>query len=170
MCYPNKEVRSSLNALLLQTWTHTTNQYVHNAKRLRNALLKNNFEELRSAFQQFFSSIPYHWYTQSPIAQYEGYYASVVYSHFAALGLDVGTEETTNHGRLDMVVRFNRCIYLFEFKVVELTPKGSALEQIKQMKYADKFKDGDTPIYLIGVEFSKNDRNIVGFEVELEGK
>ena len=54
----------------------------------------------------------------------------------------------------------------FEFKVVELTPKGAALQQLKDKGYADKFKASGQPIHLIGVEFSKASRNIVGFEVE----
>jgi hypothetical protein len=43
---------------------------------------------------------------------------------------------------------------------------GSALQQIKTNQYADKYKALGLPIYLIGVEFSKASRNLVGFEVE----
>lgn len=169
LCYPNLEVKASVNRLMARYLMGDKRAVGNNASALYRALLANDFNQLRQVFQRFFSSIPFHWYTTSKLTQYEGYYASIVYSHFAGLGLDVQAEDTTNMGRLDMVVRFNHCIYLFEFKVLELTPKGSALAQIKQMKYADKFKDGHTPIYLIGVEFSKTDRNIVGFEVELVG-
>ena len=46
---------------------------------------------LEELFQAFFASIPYEWHadrvgTSNDIANYEGYYASVFYSHFAALG------------------------------------------------------------------------------------
>ena len=88
------------------------------------------------------------------------------YSYFASLGVDIVLEDTTNHGRMDMAVKFNGCIYIFEFKVVELTPAGKALQQIKDKQYAEKYKATGQPIYLIGVEFSKQSRNIVGFEVE----
>ena len=57
---------------------------------------------------------------------YEGYYASVFYSYFAALGLDVTVEYSTSHGRLDMAVEFNDNVFLFEFKVVELAGEGAA--------------------------------------------
>ena len=70
-------------------------------------------------------------------------------------------------GRMDMTVKFEGRIYIFEFKVVELVPEGRALQQIKDKHYADKYKASGQPIYLIGVEFSKQSRNIVGFEVEL---
>ncbi len=65
-----------------------------------------------------------------------------------------------------MTVRFNGHIYLFEFKVVEQVPKGKALQQLKDKGYADKYRDQSEPIHLIGVEFSKEQRCVVGFEVE----
>lgn len=58
-------------------------------------------------------------------------------------------------------------IYLFEFKVVESAPEGRALQQIKDKAYADKYRAQGLPIYLIGVEFSKVQRNGVGFETEM---
>jgi len=78
----------------------------------------------------------------------------------------VTVEDSSNHGRLDMALKFNNQVYLFEFKVVEITPDGKALQQIKDQQYADKYRGLKQPIHLIGVEFSKKSRNIVGFEVE----
>jgi hypothetical protein len=54
-----------------------------------------------------------------------------------------------------MAVRFNQQSYLFEFKVVELTPEGKALQQIKDKSYADKYRAEGHPIHLIGEEFSR---------------
>ena len=59
---------------------------------------------------------------RSDIARYEGYYASVLYSCFAALGLDVTVEDSSSHGRLDMAVRCNSNVYLFEFKLLDGSP------------------------------------------------
>ena len=115
---------------------------------------------------QTFASIPHDWYRNNPIAQYEGYYASVFYSHFAALGLEVRLEDVTNKGRIDMAVLFNGNVFLFEFKVVELVPEGKALQQLRDRAYADKYRARREPIYLIGVEFSKGSRSVAGFEVE----
>ena len=83
----------------------------------------------------------------------------------AALGLDIRLEDT-NHGRIDMAVLFNAQVFLFEFKVVELTPEGRALQQLRDKGYADKYKARGEPIHLVGVEFSRASRNLVGFEVE----
>ena len=93
-----------------------------------------------------------------------GYYASVVYSYFAALGLDVTVEDSTSHGRLDMAVEFNDNVYLFEFKVVELAGEGAAMAQLRSRGYADKYRHLGQPIHLVAVEFSKETRNVVAFE------
>jgi ATP-dependent exoDNAse (exonuclease V) beta subunit len=72
----------------------------------------------------------------------------------------------SNQGRLDMAVKFNGQIYLFEFKVVEEEAEGRALQQIREKRYADQYRSLGQPIHLIGIEFSKKARNLVGFEVE----
>jgi hypothetical protein len=114
----------------------------------------------------FTPAFPHDWYRKNELSGFEGYYASIFYSYFAALGLDIRLEDTTNKGRIDMAVLFNGHVYLFEFKVVELNPEGRALQQIQTQGYADKYQGGGEPIHLVGVEFSKISRNIVGFEVE----
>ena len=86
---------------------------------------------------------------------------------FAALGLELQLEDASRYGRLDMAVRFQGAVWLFEFKVVELEPEGRALEQIKARGYADKYRAEAGPIYLIGVEFSREQRALVGFAVEM---
>ena len=57
-----------------------------------------------------------------------------------------------------------KMLYIFEFKVNELTDSSRALAQIKEKKYHEKYTG--KAIYLIGIEFSKNDRNITRFEWE----
>ena len=55
-------------------------------------------------------------------------------------------------------------LYLFEFKVAEMAPPGSALAQLRERRYADKYRAAGDPIHLIGVEFSRASRNITAFE------
>ena len=164
--YPNLEVRTSLNAVLLQSLTTNPAQYGEHATRLHDLLLAQDFVGLKVLFHAFFTSIPHDWYRKNELANFEGYYASIFYSYFAALGLDIRLEDSTSHGRIDMAVLFAGQVYLFEFKVLELTPAGQALQQIKTMGYADKYRARGEPIHLIGVTFSKASRNIVEFDVE----
>jgi Predicted AAA-ATPase/PD-(D/E)XK nuclease superfamily len=164
--YPNQEVRTSLNKALLPRLGVTGSQGLKQRVQLLQCLRHNDFDGLRALFTAFFASIPNDWYRSNKIASYEGYYASVFYSHFAALGLDIRCEDITNKGRIDMTVLFNGQVYLFEFKVVEDAPEGRALQQIRDRRYADKYRARGEPIYLIGVEFSREERSVAGFEVE----
>lgn len=85
----------------------------------------------RTHFERLFASIPHDCYRNNPIAQYEGYYASVFYSHLAAMGFDLRAEDVSNHGRCDLAVLFGDRVYLFEFKVIEgEEPTGEALKQL----------------------------------------
>ena len=66
----------------------------------------------------------------------------------------------------NMAVLFNGTVYLIEFKVVELAPDGAAMAQLKEKRYADKYRALGRPIYLIAAEFSKDARNLAAFDVE----
>ena len=167
LSYPNQEVRQSLNESLLNHLTGNPTQQAEHSARLYDLLLVNDFAGLENLFKAFFASIPYQWHTNNDIANYEGYYASVFYSYFASVGLDIVVEDSSSHGRLDMAVRFNDNVYLFEFKVVELSPEGTAMAQLIQKRYADKYRDRGEPIHLIAIEFSRETRNLVEFETAL---
>ena len=165
--YPNQEVRQSLNESLLNRLAESPAQQVEYIARLYDLLLVNDFGGLENLFKAFFASIPYQWHTKNDIADYEGYYASVFYSYFASVGLDIAVEDSSSQGRLDMAVRFNDNIYLFEFKVVESAPEGAAMAQLKENRYADKYRALNQPIHLIAIAFSRETRNVVGFETAL---
>ena len=164
--YPNREVRQSLNESLLRRLVQDATRQTANSDRLYDLLEADDFDGLKVLFQAFFAGIPYEWYTNNAIADYEGYYASVFYSYFAATGFDITVEDSSNRGRADMTVRFGGNVYLFEFKVVEQATEGAALAQLKERGYADKYRASGEPIHLIGVEFSKETRNVTAFEVE----
>ena len=65
-----------------------------------------------------------------------------------------------------MAVLHDGHVYVFEYKTVEKAPEGKAMAQIKEKGYADKYRHLGWPIHLIGVEFSREDRNVAAFEVE----
>jgi len=166
LTYPNLEVKASLNNYILGALVEDRLAKTRNQSDVLDALMDNDFEKLKRTFHAFFASIPHEWYRKNQISHYEGYYASIVYCYFASLGLDVKPEDPTNHGQIDLAIRFENRIYLLEFKVVELTGAGSALKQIKEKKYHEKYAGRD--VYLVGIEFSHEDRNIINFEWEFQ--
>ena len=164
--YPNQEVRQSLNErLLMALLPDTARRRADNAP-LHELLSANDFAGLEAFLRTLFAGIPYQWHVRNDIQNYEGYYASVIYSCFAAHGFELVPEESSGAGRSDMRVHCNGGIYIFEFKTVEGAPEGKALAQLKEKGCADKHRHLGRPIHLIGLEFSQKDRNIAAFKVE----
>ncbi len=164
--YPNLEVKRSLTECLLHHFTQNPSESTRRRMELYRALTAGDPAPLRDIFHAFFASIPNEWYASSRVAAYEAFYASVFYCYFTAIGLDVRVEDSTNVGRIDMAVIYGGKVYLFEFKVVELdTSTQKAIEQIRSKRYWEKYA-GKGEIVLIGVEFSKTTRNIVGYDWE----
>ncbi len=57
-------------------------------------------------------------------------------------------------------------VYLFEFKVVASGPEGAALAQLRERGYAEKYRRLGRPIHLVGIEFSRETRNVAAFDAE----
>jgi hypothetical protein len=168
--YPNFEVRQSLNHYLLQ---HYLIQQPKSLDSTHNAFLKQNFQQLETDIRILFDNIPYNNYSKNNIARYEGYYASVMYAYLYSLDFELIPEDTSNKGRIDISVLFTspysnkKQVYLFEFKVLDKDKAdGSAIQQIKNKNYAAKYKNNENQIFLVGIEFSRISRNIVGFDWE----
>ena len=179
--YPNREVRQSLNERLLAALLPDASRRLAQRASPRKLLAARDFAGLEASLRAVFAAIPHQWHTRNDIRGYEGYYASVVYSHFAAKGLDVVAEDSSSGGRADLVVRGDEGVHVFEFKLTNGEPPGPApssegqaprapppraLAQIKARGYADKYRQPGRSVHLIGVTFSREARNIAAFEVE----
>ncbi|TSE19018.1 putative AAA-ATPase [Tepidimonas alkaliphilus] len=166
---PNREVRGALNrALLYFGWYPAEQRQLLQPRALYQMLLQADTDGLRAHFERLYASIPHDWVRANPIAQYEGYYASVFYSHLASLGLDIVPEEVSNPGQCDLVIRHANRAWVIEFKVIDGdAPTGEAMRQLKARDYAAKHRGapGITEVIELGVEFSRARRQIVGWEV-----
>ncbi|WP_144329480.1 ATP-binding protein, partial [Tepidimonas charontis] len=99
--FPNREVRMALNEALAGAWTGHASSAVRQRHDLRQHLRRAALPAIEASFKALFAAIPHDWYRANPITQYEGYWASVFYSHLAALGLELIAEDVTNHGCID---------------------------------------------------------------------
>ena len=157
---PNMEIQISLNQLLIDYFTQRVESRIQDD--IYDHLESGDTQALEQSLVSLFASIPYSNYTKNKIAIYEGYYASVLYAYFAALGIDIMAEDVTSTGRIDITLLLEDKIYILEFKV----GTEDALEQIKQNNYAQKYLSRGKDIYLVGINFNEQSRGIVGFECE----
>ena len=156
--FPNMEVQMSFNDYILQSMTIVSENEPIRSELL--ALMKSgDVGALEAVIKRLFASIAYNNYTNNDIERYEGFYASVLYACFASIGVDIIAEDVSNKGRIDRTIKAGGRTFLFEFKVTD----GEPLEQIKTMKYYEKY-GGER--YLIGIVFDPKARNVSKFEWE----
>ena len=156
--FPNMEVQTSFNDYILQSMTSVSeNEPIR--RELLALMRSGDVASLEPVIKRLFASIAYNNYTNNDIERYEGFYASVLYAYFFSLVVNTIAEDVSNKGRVDLTIKVGGKTFLFEFKVTD----GEPLEQIKRMKYYEKY-EGER--YLIGIVFDPKARNVSRFEWE----
>lgn len=145
--FPNEEVRRSFLEQLLFEFAGMRPSEMHTIlfkllTQLKNKDLSGFFE----TFNVLFASVPH----QIHLKQ-EAYYHSLIYLVLKALGFSVQSEVSTNTGRVDMVLRTEQFIYIFEFKIN--SNAQAAMKQILEKRYQDQFNMESKEIILVGVNF-----------------
>jgi len=156
--FPNREVQISFHKYILQSMT-SGSEHVTIRRELLALLNTGDVGALEPVIKRLFGSIAYNNYTNNDIERYEGFYASVLYAYFASIVVGIIAEDVSNKGRIDLTIKVGGRTFLFEFKVSE----GEPLEQIKKMRYYEKYA-GER--YLIGIVFDPKARNVSKFEWE----
>lgn len=159
---PNLEIQMSLNALFLDYLTNLKFEALQKQSSVLEAILANDMESLKQHLYSLFAAIPYDNYVNNNMSVYEGYYASVIFTFLSSLGFEVKAEDHSNKGRIDMTMIGPRSIFILEFKVD--VPGEAALYQIVTKRYYEKYTSQQKDIYLIGIHFDSDQRNISGFE------
>jgi len=156
--FPNREVQTSFNDYILQSVTSVSeNEPIR--RELLAIMNTGDVERFEPVIKRFFASIAYNNVTNNDIERYEGFYASVLYACFASIGVEIIAEDASNKGRVDLTLKAGGRTFLFEFKVTD----GEPLEQIREMKYYEKY-EGER--YLIGIVFDPKQRYVSKFEWE----
>lgn len=85
--------------------------------------------------------------------------------------MDIRAKESSRRSRSDLVVVIGTQVFLFECKMLKEgidkdQTASEAIGQIKARGNADKYRDGISVIYLIGVVFDGDARNLAILSVE----
>jgi hypothetical protein len=160
LSYPNLEVKYSINNHIARVAASSAEAHSHNSVQLFKAMRDNDWNKFQLALTSLFAAIPHQWYINNNITNYEGFYCSVVYSYLAGLAYEVTNEDSTNQGRIDITVKMPDKILILEFKLSSYGSAQSALQQIKDKNYAAKYLSIGKPIYLFGISFDADKKNI----------
>jgi hypothetical protein len=161
---PNREVRQALNSQFISGYAGLTSLKLESRLQMKKELSTGNVASLIKTIKGLFAGIPWRNFTNNDLANFEGFYASVLYAFFASINAWVIPEDITNHGQADMTIIFRNHIYVIEIKVVDNLPEGNnqALQQIIQRNYAEKYRNRESmTVHEVGLVFNKTERNLV---------
>ena len=95
----------------------------------------------------------------------ENYYQSIFYIFIVLLGQFAEMEKRINSGRIDLVVRTQDYLYIFEFKVKN--PINLALIQIEEKGYEIPFAAEGRKTVKVGVVFDAATRSIEEWAIDM---
>ena len=157
---PNTEIRVGLMDSLLPNYVHeycveggTTIGYMYLA------LLKEDLDEMFRLLQAYLLTVPY-----CDNANSEGHYQQLLYVIFSLFGRYVEVEVHTPTGRVDIVMKTDKALYLFELKLN--MSAQAAMKQIDLKDYASKFALSGLPIVKVGINFDPERRTIGDWKIE----
>ncbi|MDR0938626.1 MAG: ATP-binding protein [Mediterranea sp.] len=158
--FPNDEVRYGFMNFLSPYYTMVKNDDtpLHIA-RFSSDLQAGELDKFLQRVKVFFAGMPYELSDDT-----ERHYQAILYVIFTLMGEFTQVEVRGADGRADAVVKTDRYIYLFEFKL-----NGSAEEALRQIDSKEYFLpyqlDG-RKLFKVGVSFSKEKRNIDRYLVD----
>lgn len=152
--FPNKEVEDGFMKFLIPYYIN--NKGATSAFDIRNYvsdLESGNVEQFVLRMRSLFADTPY-----ELIKDLENHYQNKVWLLHKLLGMFVQAEYHTSFGRIDMVLQTPKFCYVIEFKF-----DGSAqdaLDQIASKDYALPFALSGQKVFRIGVNISRETRNV----------
>ena len=158
--FPNKEVEEGFTKFLLPCYAHLeTGNPSFEIMSFVKDVRKGDVDAFLSRLQSFFADTPY-----ELARDLELHYQNILFIVFKLLGFYTQAEYHTSKGRIDMVVKTDKYIYVMEFKLDGTAEE--ALQQIEDKQYALPFAADLRKLYKIGVNFSKETRGIDKWVIE----
>jgi hypothetical protein len=154
--YPNRDVRYSFLNHLLEDFSPGNPRLVDN---ITTAVLENRIDDMLENMKGILAAVPYDHFDPDREASYH----SLIHVIFYLVLDNIGAEIHTNRGRIDEVIETDKYIYIFEFK---MNSAQNALQQIHEQKYYEMYLNKGKKIVLVGVSFSREERNIGAWIIE----
>lgn len=154
---PNKEVATALNSGMLSYIYKGAKSRVQSQMHDARNRLSSNPSQLTTILDETlvaaFNAIPYDWKIKDePEAR------RMFLFYCSLMGATVLGEVHSSKGRADAVLELPDAVVVFEFKYDHTAE--SALEQAEEKLYAGPFMNENRPIYLVGVNYNSQERNI----------
>lgn len=163
--FPNKEVELAFFGYVLPFYQKPRREdrdsYIND---FADGILEGEPEKTVKALMAFSASINYE---LIPAPETERHFQSMMYI-FSRLILpyaaEVKTEDRTSDGRIDLLIKTARYVYIIEIK--RDSTAQAALRQIEEKDYARQFASDPRKAYLIGLNFSTSSKRLDAYEIQ----
>ena len=164
---PNFEVRDAFSMQIVSALTESGNVRTERGQmEISEALECGDLHKMLDILRGLFASIPYNLHVDL-----EAYYHSIFYAVMTILGFDMDIEVSVSKGRVDAILELSDKVYVMEFKYCKCQPDASAedkqalfntaldsaIAQINNRGYSDKYKGSDKTIYQVAFVFLGRD-------------
>ena len=158
--FPNREVEDGFMKFLLPFYTAKRNtNSSFEISRFVTDIESGNAEGFLQRLQSFFAGAKFDQIAKDT----ENWFQNVVFIVTSLCGLYVEAEHQTSNGRIDLLLKTDRFVYVMEFKY-----DGSAedaLRQIDSKEYALPWQSDNRQIIKVGANFSSSIRRLDGWIV-----
>lgn len=156
---PNREVSRDLFEELLPYYISVEKETPSAVARdILNSILKGEPQKMMESIDIFLSGIPYEMKMED-----ENNFHNAIYILLRLIAARVETEVHTSNGRIDLVVRTTRFIYIIELKFNK--EAKTAISQIDKKEYDRLYHNDSRRIFLVGANFNKNTRRLDPVEI-----
>ena len=158
---PNKEVKVGLTKALIPSYvTPNTLATTNTARRIAQALDKQDMDGALHLLQDFLGTVPY-----CNVTNYEGHYQQMLFIIFSLLtDYLVDVEVHTPRGRVDIVLLTKTDLYIIELKLNKNAQ--TAMQQINLKNYRQRFALSGKPVTKVGINFDSAQGNIEDWAIE----
>ena len=156
---PNTEIRIGLMESLLPNYVLTDSyKGTTTVGEMYIALIEDDLDGMLRLLQTYLLTVPY-----CDNANSEGHYQQLLYVIFSLFGRYVDVEVHTPTGRVDIVMKTAKALYIFELKLN--MSAEAAMRQIDLKNYASKFALCGLPVVKVAINFDADRRTIGEWEI-----
>ena len=152
--FPNREVEEGFIRFLMPFYTRVNKaEAPFERQKFVREIENGQPDAFFRRLQSFFADTPY-----ELISDLELHYQNVLFIIFKLVGFYTEAEYHTSEGRIDLILKTEKYVYVMEFKLEGIAEE--ALRQIEEKHYALPFESDFRQLFKIGVNFSNRARNI----------
>lgn len=159
--FPNREVEDGFMKYLLKYYTAKKNSNsAFEISRFVADIESGNAEGFMQRLQSFFAGAKFDQIAKDT----ENWFQNVVFIVTTLCGLYIEAEHQTSNGRIDLVMKTDKYVYVMELKY-DGTPE-EALKQIEDKGYALPWQADGRKVIKVGANFSSELRRLSGWVIE----